>query len=145
MTHHFHTKVYQKLIIYLILCSLWIGPKRIWVGEKAKTCLSKFDIKFLVFVYFKPCVISRIVTLNSACWCILHNWYCLPLELFFPILPVLATFWIAKTLFFSIFQLPIFAEPVPVELTFTHSTVITGLKHAISPYFGIVWVLFYNI
>ena len=25
-------------------------------------CLSKFDIKFLVFVYFKPCVISRIVT-----------------------------------------------------------------------------------
>ena len=30
----------------------WIGPKRIWVGEKAKTCLSKFDNKFLVFVYF---------------------------------------------------------------------------------------------
>ena len=27
---------------------------------------------------------------------------------------------------------------------FTHSTVITGLKHVISPYFGIVWVLFYN-
>ena len=24
MTHHFHTKVYQKLIIYLIVCSLWI-------------------------------------------------------------------------------------------------------------------------
>ena len=39
-------------IIFLILCSLWIGPKRIWVGKKAKTCLSKFDIKFLVFVYF---------------------------------------------------------------------------------------------
>ena len=82
MTHHFHPKVYQKLIIFLILCSLWIGPKRIWVGEKAKTCLSKFDIKFLVFVYFSPCVISRIVTLNSACWCILHNRYCLPLEFF---------------------------------------------------------------
>ena len=47
--------------------------------------------------------------------------------------------------FFSIYQLPIFAEPVPVELMFTHSTVTTGLKHAISPYFGIVWVLFYNI
>ena len=31
---------------------LWIGPKRIWVGKKAKTCLSKFDIKFLVFVCF---------------------------------------------------------------------------------------------
>ena len=64
---------------------------------------------------------------------------------FFPILPVLATFWIAKTLIFSIFQLPIFAEPVPVELMFTNSTVITGLKHAINPYFGIVCVLFYNI
>ena len=39
-------------IIFLILRSLWIGPKLIWVGKKAKTCLSKFDIKFLVFVYF---------------------------------------------------------------------------------------------
>ena len=47
--------------------------------------------------------------------------------------------------FFSIFQLPIFAEPVPVELMFAHSTLITGLKHDISPYFGIVLVLFYNI
>ena len=26
---------------------------------------------------------SRIVTLNSACWCSLHNGYCLPLEFFF--------------------------------------------------------------
>ena len=110
MTHHFHPKVYQKLIIYLILCSLWIGPKRIWVGEKAKTCLSKSDIKFLVFVYFKPCVISRIVTLNSACWCILHNRYCLPLEFFFPILPVLATFWIAKTPIFFHFPTPNFCR-----------------------------------
>ena len=32
--------------------SVDFGPKRIWVGKKAKTCLSKFDIKFLVFVYF---------------------------------------------------------------------------------------------
>ena len=47
--------------------------------------------------------------------------------------------------FFSIFQLPIFARPVPVELMFTRSTLISGLKHAICPYFGIVWVLFYNI
>ena len=41
-------KVYQKLIIFLILCSAeaYMG------GKKAKTCLSKFDIKFLVFVYF---------------------------------------------------------------------------------------------
>ena len=38
-----------------------------------------------------------------------------------------------------------FCEPVSVELTFTRSTLITGLKHAVSSYFGIVWVLFYNI
>ena len=37
--------------------------------------------------------------------------------------------------FFSIFQLPIFAEPVPVELMFTHSTVITGLKQRYQPIF----------
>ena len=64
---------------------------------------------------------------------------------FFPILPVLATFWITETPNFFHFPTPIFAEPVPVELMFTHSTLITGLKHAIRPYFGIVWMLYYNI
>ena len=58
---------------------------------------------------------------------------------FFPILPVLATFWIAKTPIFFHFPTPNFCR------TGTHSTVITVLKQAISPYFGIVWVLFYNI
>ena len=48
----YHPKVYQKLIIFLILCCFSIGPKHIWVGKKAKMCLSKSDIKFLVFVYF---------------------------------------------------------------------------------------------
>ena len=64
---------------------------------------------------------------------------------FFPILPVLAIFWIAKTPIFFHFPTPNFCKPVPIELMFTHLTLITGLKHAISPYFGIVWVLFYNI
>ena len=48
--------------------------------------------------------------------------------------------------FFSpIFQLPIFAKPY--RQTYLHQCrgLITWLKHAISPYFGIVWVLFYNI
>ena len=31
--------------------------------------------------------------LPFAYWGILHNWYCLPLDFFFSILPVLATFW----------------------------------------------------
>ena len=74
MTHHFHPKVYQKLIIFLILCSLWIGPKRIWVGKKAKMCLSKFDIKFLAYVYFWSCVISRIVMLKSYTIDIACHW-----------------------------------------------------------------------
>ena len=144
MTHHFHPKVYQKLIIFLILCSLWIGPKQVRVWKRPKTCLSKFDIKFLVFVYFWPCVISRIVTLNSACWGILHNRYRLPLD-FFPILPVLATFWIAKSLIFFDFPTPIFFWAVPVELMFTNIATDYWAKTAICPYCGIVWVLFCNI
>ena len=47
--------------------------------------------------------------------------------------------------FFSIFQLPIFAEPYPSNLCLPMSVNVTGLKHTISPYFGMVWVLFYNI
>ena len=51
---------------------------------------------------------------------------------FFPILPVLATFWNAKTPIFFHFPTPNFCEAVPVKLMFTHSTLTTGLKHAIS-------------
>ena len=46
MTHHFHPKVYQKLIIFLILCSLWIGPKRIWVGKRPKRVCQSLTLKY---------------------------------------------------------------------------------------------------
>ena len=86
------------------------------------------------------------VWLLTFCMRILHNQYRLPLDFFSPILSVLAIFWNAKTpIFFSIFQLPIFAEPYLSNLCSQMSGLITRLKHAISPYFGIVWVLFYNI
>ena len=64
---------------------------------------------------------------------------------FFPILPVLAIFWNIKTpIFFSIFQLPIFVKPY--RRTYVQCwALITWLKHTISQYSGIVWVLFYNI
>ena len=50
-----------------------------------------------------------------------------------------------KPQFFSIFQLPIFAELY--RRTYVHQcrALITQLKHAISPYFSTVWGLFYNI
>ena len=67
--------------------------------------------------------------------------------IFFAIFPVLVTFWNTKApIFFSIFQqLPIFVEPY--HRTYVHQcrALIIQLKHAISPYSGIVWVLFYNI
>ena len=50
-----------------------------------------------------------------------------------------------KHLFFSIFQLSIFAEPYRPNLYSLMSGVDYLVKHAISPYFGIVWELFYNI
>ena len=64
---------------------------------------------------------------------------------FFPILPVLATFWNAKTLIFFIFQVPIFVEPYHQTYVHQYRALITWLKHTMSPYFDIVWVLFYNI
>ena len=73
------------------------------------------------------------------------NRYSLRLDFFFPILTVLATFWKQNPDFFSIFQLPIFVEPY--HHTYVHQcrALMTRLKHTISPYSGIVWVLFYNI
>ena len=115
------------------------------MGEKAKTCLSKFDIKFLVFVYFK------LVSFHASSRLILHADVSYIIDIachwsYFSNITSFSYFLDRQNPdFFSIFQLPIFAEPVPVELMFTHSTVITGLKHAISPYFSIVRVLFYNI
>ena len=46
MTHHFHPKEYQKLIIFLILCSLWNGPKRIWVGKRPKHVCQSLTLNF---------------------------------------------------------------------------------------------------
>ena len=117
-------------------------------GKKAKTCLSKFDIKFLQCLFTFSLVSfhssSRLIQVN-----LLHAEVSYIINIaslsFFPILPVLATFWIAKTQIFSIFQLPIFSEPVQLNVCSPISTLITELKHAISPYFGIVWMLFYNI
>ena len=47
MTHHFHPKVYQKLIIFsnTLLPLNW--PEAYMCGKKAKTCLSKSDITVL--------------------------------------------------------------------------------------------------
>ena len=75
---------------------------------------------------------------------ILHNGYRLPLDLF-----TITSFSYfldhQNPDFFSIFQLQIFAKPY--RQTYVHQcrALITGLKHAISPYFSIVWVLFNNI
>ena len=55
-------------------------------------------------------------------------------------------FWNIKNpnFFFSIFQLPIFVKPY--RRTYVQCrALITLLKHTISQYSGIVWVLFYNI
>ena len=43
MTHHFHPKVYQKLLN---------RPEAYMGGEKDQIAFSMFDIKFLVFIYF---------------------------------------------------------------------------------------------
>ena len=80
------------------------------------------------------------------------HWTC------FPILPVLATFCKAQTLIFFHFPTPNFCRTVqsnlcspffadPYQGTYVHQrrALITWLKYAISPYFGIVWVLFCNI
>ena len=147
MTHLFHPKVYQKLIIYLILCSLWIVELARSVyrwGKRPKRVCQSLTLNFSCLFTF------NLVSFHASSRLILHVDVSYIIDIachwsFFPILPVLATFWIAKTPIFFHFPTPIFAESVPVELMFNHSTVITGLKHAISPYFGIVWVLFYNI
>ena len=79
----------------------------------------------------------------SACWGILHNRYLLTRDLFPNITSFL--FGMPKPKFFSIFQLPIFAELYHWTNVHQCRALITCLKHANSPYFGIVWVLFYNI
>ena len=148
MTHHFHTKVYQKLIIYLILCSLWIfelARSAYGWGKRPKRVCRSLTLNFY-------CLFTlNFVSFHASSRLILHADVSYIIEIachwsYFSNITSFSYFLDRQNPdFFSIFQLPIFAEPVPVELMFTHSTVITGLKHAISPYFGIVWVLFYNI
>ena len=65
--------------------------------------------------------------------------------IFFPILPALAAFWIAKTPIFFPFSNSEFFRTIPVELMFTNIANDYWAKTAIGPYCGIVWVLFYNI
>ena len=148
MTHHFHTKVYQKLIIYLILCSLWIVKLARTVygwGKRPKHVCQSLTLNFY-------CLFTlNFVSFHASSRLILHADVSYIIDIachwsYFSNITSFSYFLDRQNPdFFSIFQLQIFAEPVPVELMFTHSTVITGLKHAISPYFGIVWVLFYNI
>ena len=148
MTHHFHTKVYQKLIIYLILCSLWIVELARSVygwGKRPKRVCQNLTLNFYCLFTLNH------VSFHASSRLILHADVSYIIDIachwsYFSNITSFSYFLDRQNPdFFSIFQLPIFAEPVPVELMFTHSTVITGLKHAISPYFGIVWVLFYNI
>ena len=62
----------------------------------------------------------------------------------FPMLQVLATFWIAKIpIFFPFSNSQIL--PNHTRRTYVHQLMFTGLKHAIGLYCGIVWELFYNI
>ena len=138
----FSSKVYQKLIIFLILCSLWIGSKCIWVGKKAKTCLSKFVIKFIVFVFL---LIMNLLSFHASSRLILHAEVSYIIDIachwsfFFSIITSFSYFLDRQNPdFFPFSNSQFFVNR-------THSTLITGLKHAISPYFGIGWVLFYNI
>ena len=111
--------MYQKLITFLILCSLWIGPKRIWVGKRPKRVCQSLTLNFWCLFTFNLVSFhasSRIIQVNLLHAEVSYIIYIACHWSFFPILPVLATFWIAKTTIFSIFQLPIFAEPYPSNL-----------------------------
>ena len=79
----------------------------------------------------------------SACWGILHNRYLLPWD-FFPQYYQFS-FWNAKTPIFFDFPTPNFCRPYHWTNVHQCRALFTWLKHANSPYFGIVWVLFYNI
>ena len=63
------------------------------------------------------------------------NWYCLP-EFFSNIISF-SYFLDRQNPDFFLFQFPNFSEPVLSNLRSPISTLITGLKHAVSPYFNI--------
>ena len=91
------------------------------MGEKAKTCLSKFDIKFLVFTF-------NLVSFHASSRLILHADVSYIIDIachwsFFPILPVLATFWIAKTPIFFHFPTPNFCR-TGTRRTYVHPFVL---------------------
>ena len=112
MTHHFHPKVYQKLIIYLILCSLWIVELARSVygwGKRPKRVCQSLTLNFLCLFTF------NLVSFHALSRLILHADVSYIIDIachwsFFPILQVLATFWIAKTPIFSHFPPPNFCR-----------------------------------
>ena len=125
MTHHFHPKVYQKLIIFLILsllCSLWIGPKCKWVGKKARTCLSFHASSGLIQVNLLHAELSYII--DIAC-----HWS------FFSNITSFSYFLITKTPIFFHFPTPNFCEPVSVELMFTNVVLDWWAKTCYQPIF----------
>ena len=148
MTHHFHTKVYQKLIIYLILCSLWIVELARSVygwGKRPKRVCQSLTLNFY-------CLFTlNLVSFQASSRLILHAdvSYIIDIACHWSNFSNITSFSYfldrQNPEFFPFSNSQFLPELVPVELMFTHSTVITGLKHAISTYFGIVWVLFYNI
>ena len=112
MTHHFHPKVYQKLIIYLILCSLWIVELARSVygwGERPKRVCQSLTLNFYCLFTF------NLVSFHASSRLILHAdvYYIIDIAChwsFFPKLLVLATFWIAKTPIFFHFPTPNFCR-----------------------------------
>ena len=112
MTHHFHPKVYQKLIIYLILCSLWIVELARSVygwGKRPKRVCQSLTLNFYCLFTF------NLVSFHASSRLILHADVSYIIDIachwsFFPILIVLAIFWIAKTPIFFYFPTPNFCR-----------------------------------
>ena len=106
MTHHFHPKVYQKLIIFLIICSLWIVELARSVygwGKRPKRVCQSLTLNFwrlFTFDFVSFHALSRLILHADVSYIIDIACHCF----FFPVLPVLATFLIVKTPIF--FHLP---------------------------------------
>ena len=124
MTYHFHPKVYQKWIILLILRSLWIDELARSVygwGKRPKRVCQSLTLNFKCLFTF------NLVSFHASSRLILHadvsyiidvacHWSFFPILI--SILPVLATFWIAKTPIFFHFPTPNFCR------TGTHRTYV---------------------
>ena len=104
--------MYQKLIIYLILCSLWIVELARSVyrwGKRPKRVCQSLTLNFSCLFTF------NLVSFHASSRLILHVDVSYIIDIachwsFFPILPVLATFWIAKTPIFFHFPTPNFCR-----------------------------------